>query len=517
MFKSDFTSTKDKSTVPYIDEVEYLGEYNTVVSQAATEFGFQFSAIASPTLSKEETVTNLYQNILGSRLDRKIGSPPWRAYLEFVPRLILMFIRMVYVSNLCRVKEIPENCIYFHTWLVPKSVSGDIVRDDYFGDFPKDLADNQSVVISFHSLDIALVKEFKKKNTKSNYIIFIGLLGFVDIIKMMLDFIITAHLKLNGRYELNAKDITDEINKSLLLDYLHLRSFGAYQEKYICKKILTYKLKAFIYVFENQSLEKACCATLKSRGVKVVGYQSSGFSPLFLNLFPTVLDSLHHPMPDEIWTVGDYFTRFLVENGRYAIPVKTFSALRFPYDNNGLQYVISQPSSKILKKLLYAFSVHSIQYASIIKDLTDVFADSEISVDLKFHPLYDLKKEIQNFSLPRNFRIVKKVDMSKLKDSYDAVLFNDNSFGLEALFHGIKSYQYNKVGEFIDERFFYFDLWDTHLDFEGLIKIKQSILCNMFSKYYNVEDVGDYLNAMYRPYRKCIGYQLVCDILDINV
>ena len=67
---------------------------------------------------------------------------------------------------------------------------------------------------------------------------------------------------------------------------------------------------------------------LRDRGIRLIGYQSSGFSPVFLNFFPTEKDEKQHPAPVIVLTVGYYFQRYLLEHGHYLVPVEPFAALR---------------------------------------------------------------------------------------------------------------------------------------------------------------------------------------------
>ena len=63
--------------------------------------------------------------------------------------------------------------------------------------------------------------------------------------------------------------------------------------------------------------------------------------------------------------------------------------------------------------------------------------------------------DLDGSPLPENFNIVSDVDMDILRDTYDCILFNDNSFGIESLLKGVKSYQYSRDGSFSDDRFMY--------------------------------------------------------------
>jgi hypothetical protein len=168
--------------------------------------------------------------------------------------------------------------------------------------------------------------------------------------------------------------------------------------------------------------------------------------------------------------------------------------------------------------VIYALPVHIDQYASTIKDLIQVFSHTEISVDLKFHPLYRLDDVKGIPVLPSNFRVIEEVNMQSLRENYDCVLFHDNSFGIEALLMGVKSYQYGRNGSFVDDRFIYFDLWNVNYQLSDIHQLKISLLSGAYDKSFNVRAVSDYVNAMYYPYgpgpldsfRKFLPYKKGC-------
>ena len=224
------------------------------------------------------------------------------------------------------------------------------------------------------------------------------------------------------------------------------------------------------------------------------------FHQRFFKLFSDSLRCEKQPMPDVIFTVGDLFRRYLATHGNYNIPIKTFGASRFPYPTDGSKFLVALPNSSIFHRILYAFSVHVMQYPSILSDLISIFEGTDIKVDLKLHPQFR-PEAIPGFdSLPSGFEIVRSVDMDRLSSIYDCVIFNDNSFGIEAIIGGVKSYQYNRKGIFIDERLFYFDLWNAQLDLTGLIELRNQLLNNDHDKNFDVVAASSYINQMYRPY-----------------
>ena len=60
---------------------------------------------------------------------------------------------------------------------------------------------------------------------------------------------------------------------------------------------------------------------------------------------------------------------------------------------------------------------------------------------LKFHPINNLYGKKFKSQWPDNITIVDRIENNKLSDTYDFVLFNDNSYGIEAFFYGIESFE----------------------------------------------------------------------------
>jgi hypothetical protein len=481
---------------------EYLNDYNKILSLIAEERFRNFAAMAAPTFSKQETITNLYNNIkLTVSCGKKVGFPLVNFFL-FLPRLFVNWYYVFFYSIRFKVKHIPTDAIYFRTWLVPRCFAGTTLSDDYFRELISDLGSTKNVVTGYTPLDRKILKNLNSVKIRNSQIISHGLLSCKDVFNLFFDYLFNALIQVKNKYYFKNIDITKHVNRSLLNDYLCLNSFEAYIEKYRCKKLLKFKIKSFVYVYENQSWEKVCCKILGESGVRLVGYQSSGFSKVFLNFFPTNIDVKFHQMPNILLTVGDNFSNYLKEYGFYNIPIETFAALRFSYPHQNNRYLISLPNLNIIGRILYAFPVQFEQYISIINDLIYVFKGSDVQVDLKLHPLYQLDYLNNTLQLPRNFKVVNEINIETLSNEYDFVLFNDNSFGIEALIKGVKSYQYSSDGSFKDDRFIYFNLWKVNYNLDDIFSLKEQILNKKYDKSFPVDDVSKYINSMYRPYNK---------------
>jgi len=481
---------------------DFLVEYNELLSKAALEHKGKFAALASPTLNKQETVTFLYEEVIkyiNSPNDLVKKEKAFILYLKFIARLGVLLVHLLRDSMRFRIHSLPKGCLYIRTWLVPRSFKNGMVQDDYFRRLIYDLQKSQNIVVGFQSLGYGrLLNEFLKAKKPPNYVIPLGLLSPVDILGIFCKYITTAKLQLKNDYLFKGKNINEIINNSINSDYYKLRSFQAYLELSIAKKLKKYKPKIFLYMFENQAWENAYLSVFKDAEIKTIGYQSSGFSFRFLNFFPTNLDSKISLFPDKLLTVGDLYTKILKDYAHYPIPIQTFAALRFDYPSNNSKYLIEEPVKVIHNRILYAFAVHRYQYEKIINDLVDVFGDTDIEVYLKFHPLYNDKAI--NVKLPKNFKTIKSIQMKLLRDTYDLVLFNDSSFGVEALMEGVKSFEYEIDSIYDETRMFQFNLYINKLEKNDLILIKESILNRTIKKKFSVKKAKDYINNYYKVY-----------------
>jgi len=481
---------------------DFLVEYNELLSRACLEHNGKFSVLASPTLNKQETVTLLYRDVVNqiSNNSNKITKKNTvRLRLEFIARLGLMFYNLVKTSLKFRIKSLPENCIYVRTWLVPRSIQNGVVRDDYFRQLIDDMSEKNNVMVGFQPLGYgATLRQFKNTQKPANFIIPIGLLSVFDIIKIFWKYILSAKINLNNEYSFKEKDISNLINNSLKKDYFKLRSFQAFLELEIAIKINRFSPKIFLYIYENQAWENAYLTEFEETTTKTIGYQSSGFSFRFLNFFPSKLDKINSLFPSLILTVGDIFSKTMEEVGNYPVPIKTFAALRFEYPVKEGKYTVQKPLLKINRKILYAFAVHLNQYDDIMNDLIQVFANTDIEIHLKFHPLYNDRSI--NLILPDNFTIKKLIKMESLKEQYDLVCFNDNSFGIESLISGVKSFEYSVTDIYDETRMLDFQSYKNKINKEDLFVIRNSLLDGIYKKDYSVDVITNYINQFYKVY-----------------
>jgi len=483
---------------------DFLKDYNLLLSKAGQEDRLNFSSIASPTLNKQETVTFLYLKVNKFLTEKektpKKSKPALSDYAKFARRLLYVLLNLSRISLNYRVKKLPTNATFLRTWLVPKSIQQNRITDDYFREMVDEL-NSQKLIVGFMPNGFSSLGKLKKISLPENYILTPGLLSIRDIVMLFIDYLVNGHYQLKKRYHFKGEDISILINESLTDDYLLLRSFPAFLEKYISLKVRKYEPKKIVYIYENQAWERALIQSFSKTRTKLIGYQSSGFSLRFLNFFPTGIDKMENFFPSKILTVGQVYTSKLKEFGDYGIPIETFAALRFNYEcDEANRYIIKQQSSVVKKRIIYAFPVLIYQYEKIIEDLVEAFGHSEIEVDLKFHPLF-LEDNMNNFMdlLPQNFSVVEHVDMTSLSETYDIVIFNDNSFGIESLIQGVPSFEYDLSEGIDDTRLFDFNLYECKLDKDGLVNIKKKIISENLPQL-DQNEVSEYIHKVYTPF-----------------
>jgi len=127
-----------------------------------------------------------------------------------------------------------------------------------------------------------------------------------------------------------------------------------------------------------------------------------------------------------------------------------------------------------------------------------VFADTEIEVYLKFHPLYNNRSIKLN--LPKNFYRWVPNNKKRFKELYDVVLFNDNSFGIESLIEGVKSYEYEFGELYPENRFMNFNAYNPFANKEKLEQIKADLLSGTYNKQIEHFALIKYINYNYKPY-----------------
>ena len=149
---------------------------------------------------------------------------------------------------------------------------------------------------------------------------------------------------------------------------------------------------------------------------------------------------------------------------------------------------------------MYTFPVHFYQYNNVIKKLIKIFKNTDIQMYLKFHPLYNINN--LKIKLPENFHVIKSRANLDLNKQFDIVLFNDNSFGIETLIDGVKSYQFIIDQIYNEDRFINFNIYDPNINLDKLKNLCHKLINNKFDKRLNTYKILEYIELNYKPYNK---------------
>ncbi len=198
-----------------------------------------------------------------------------------------------------------------------------------------------------------------------------------------------------------------------------------------------------IHPCENQSWEKALRIGLKEHlpDTRVVGYQHTPFSSLWLAHFPSARDLQCSHMPDSIVTIGQRWKNLLRGHGYPADRLTVGPALRFSHVVEN-QHSKSAPSRTILVAASIGYHDSFELVYKTIEALRDM---AGIDVLVKFHPkmagdpaelISSVLDTLDLGALPAHFQVTKK-PITELLPSIGLLVYNTTSVVYEALAYGV--------------------------------------------------------------------------------
>ena len=132
----------------------YLEDYNKLIFLSSKEIINQKSVKFSPTFSRQETLTFLYDKINNKESLNFIEKII--LIISFFIKLFLTFISITLIYLITKKYHVKKNSYYFRTWLVRKSFIDKKVKDIYFGKIYDDFSKNKNITVGFHSLNTIL-------------------------------------------------------------------------------------------------------------------------------------------------------------------------------------------------------------------------------------------------------------------------------------------------------------------------------------------------------------------------
>ncbi len=429
--------------------------------------------------------------------------------LLFLPRVAFSFYLYVIGSFLSRLQPISRNEYDYvvRTYFDYRSIdeNGEL-KDQYFEKMIDDLKTKGKLLIIYKVFRGRDYLKFIKLNSNGfDSVLVQYFLNFFTIIKVFISFL-KSHINLDEKFIFYGLDCTEIIQLFLDEDYFKLRGLGTFAEREIATRVFNLDPDYILFPYENHMWEKMYPFTKKmlNHKAKITGYQHTGVSYKLLNYFPSKAES-HLPIfPDKITTVGTIINDLLLWQANYPSEIAVGGALRFDkHFANSTLIEIENPDKTIQKKIAYAFSFDTGKYKKIIESLVDVFGDSDITVLLKFHPLYVEEEILKNFKycLPANFIASGATDWNHIFRSVDLILYDDNSIAFEGMIHGVKTFSFAESEQIYDiTRKFDFDIWKENLVIDDLVDIKNQLTDGVFDKGFDRDGVCAYINSYFEKY-----------------
>lgn len=204
---------------------------------------------------------------------------------------------------------------------------------------------------------------------------------------------------------------------------------------------LGFDITRFIYIFENQPLERAICWEARNSFPKatVVGFQHSGTGRFRLNVHLAPGGEPEAPLPDRIVTIGRYTAGVLRENGHKPETLTVGGALHMQGLVEQMRSVEPAVPEDGVPTILVAPSDRSEDAAELTMMAANLFDKTEpVRVILKYHPLLPFQKlrDIAKISLPDHVEI-RDEPITKLMSQSSMLVYSDSAVAFQALALGL--------------------------------------------------------------------------------
>lgn len=200
--------------------------------------------------------------------------------------------------------------------------------------------------------------------------------------------------------------------------------------------------RTIVYVFENQPWEKMLCMAARKNGIRLIGYQHSAISRLYVSQFIGKGEDALVPLPDKICTAGEHFADLYREGCMPEDKIIVSGAWRYLHVLDGADpgsCKKNKPDQKqtVLIALNMDISVANSMLENFCKVINRDNLDEKMEFWIKTHP-GNIKGELNRLSkLASGFRIVSE-PFNKLLKKVDIVVSSGSVSGLEAFLYGKK-------------------------------------------------------------------------------
>ncbi len=353
------------------------------------------------------------------RLEKKykvvtLGRPYFLTWTFLRPKIAVVYriINFILWSFFGKLKQIPNlysssdsKKIFIRTWVSDKTISvTGTLQDIYFPGLYEYLEKEGYevfIIPNFYNLTLSS-KEIQKRINKCKYQVFIpeNYLTWKDYFRILVILVYQAIISRFNDVEHSGKDISKILTETQRAGIFF--SFKYIAQVFALRNLskADFKIKSFIYTFENMFPEKPFSYAIKEYfpGVRSIGFQHSVLYPLQTCLYPASYEWKRMPLPDKIICSGKFFLDILIKHGALPERLTIGPALRF-------KNLISKcdkargnivPSTFQKNKILIAFPLANsdalelaIKSSEAIKLLVDI---EELKIGLKPHPMMSIDK-----------------------------------------------------------------------------------------------------------------------------
>lgn len=238
-------------------------------------------------------------------------------------------------------------------------------------------------------------------------------------------------------------DVSDILAEAERVDWINTRAADVRLLSDIVRRWSgSFNVQVFIYTYEGQSWERGYCRAMREHApqARLIGYQHSTVSPMWLSHFISTAEWGKVPFPDRVVTNGPHTYDLLRKNGVPERVLACGGALRYGgMRKNETPEAVRAPSGRSLR-VLVTLSIVMTQAAELLLAALRAFPDSDVfQVTIKFHPCFPAARVIAEAGLgvlPATVRIVTEPVSELLRDA-DVLVYTDSTTAVEALACGV--------------------------------------------------------------------------------
>lgn len=234
-------------------------------------------------------------------------------------------------------------------------------------------------------------------------------------------------------------DVSEILNADERMDWMNTRVGDVLLIQDVVRQWCRYlDVRSFIYTYEGHTWERGFCRAIRERfpRARLVGYQHSTLSPMYLSHFISEAEQGKVPFPDRVVTNGPYHYQLLRDNG---IPEQAL-ACGFRYGTLGDDPPAGpvEGAGRQALRILVTFSIFPTQAAELLWAAMEAFSNaSEFHVFLKFHPLLRPARVAQAAgfalrALPSHMQVEDRPLPQLLRET-DVLVYTDTTAAVEAL------------------------------------------------------------------------------------